>query len=60
MTFEGVVELVVDHAVHRDDVVEAALPRRQHVADGELNPAGSSSGRRSRAFSISVGDRSTA
>ena len=53
--------LVVDEAVHRDDVVEGAERRIEHVADAELaEPDPAITGARSRARLTSVGEISTA
>ena len=36
---QRVIGLVMDDAVHRDDMIEIALLRRQHVADSEFDPS---------------------
>ena len=53
---------VVDQRVHRDDVVEAAERRVEHVADAEVDRARrrDRAAARSRARSTSVGERSIA
>jgi hypothetical protein len=51
----------VDQRVHGDHVIELAEFQGRHVADTKIDaPSPICEGRRSRASSISVGDRSTA